>query len=955
MKEKSMIDEWENIPNEARPKLRYWLPAAAVDENDLKEELKWLKVRGFGGVEISALTKSETILTGEDGWGTENWNRAIQVIADTAQKLEMSMDITNGPMWPVSMPTIKNADDPAASCELTYGITICPSDGYYKGKLPARRTIHKEGRPTLIQTMAYLQTKEKVLVMDSYRDLNRFVNGNDDQALLECLLPPTVADTSWLIFAFYQQPAAEKTGAAQYYVVDHYSKAGSEACEKYWAPLMKKYHNYPAMESFFCDSMEFKVCLDWTPKLPDEFEKRRGYSILPYLPLIGLKASYPEPDIPGYRFEDPHISDMINSDYLETLTQCYCEYHVAVLENMAKKYGKTVRYQVAYNKPLEVERSALCAGIPENEALGRPALDYLKVMASAAHLGRKRKYSFECSAEYANAYGQDYEDLFWWVNRALISGMNAQVLHGGSYSGAYQGKYSENGHIPGVEWPGYEAFRKAVSNYWNRTLSVEDARGCLDTMARMNSLFMKKAKIDCAIYRSSYSNPGTGGEGCLFDDDGLLAKNGYSYETVSPALLDLPVCRVENGVLDSDGIGYKCLIVPEQKAVSLTFIQKVQELLEHNFPVVWIGQKPCCGLYYSEWKTPEDRKKWQKQMELLWKAGKLIHINSIKETAKTLKEHHILPNIQLEGKMDIMTALRTDEDKKINYYALYAYNRISYTPETPNPELSGPAAPYQKDSVKPSYKRPGIISQREISVKLTGTGQVYQCNPWSGRITPLDFTEENGFLSGKITIEKDEMVLLALAEQSAVTMQQTVMDSVRSGIKKPEKQYQILFDYLELECFVPDCEEETSFLRSHFSEDKILLPLKELLPWRQIDPALEQFAGRGTYFGSFFLDKKLAGKRYVLKLGAASDTFHVCVNGFRAEFPDQVLKETDITELITEGANKLQIIVVSNLYNCLLGPERDKNDAYFKRPIPYIPKDYGIWNTPDSQIGILVL
>ncbi|MEY8327188.1 hypothetical protein AALB47_25350 [Lachnospiraceae bacterium 54-11] len=45
----------------------------------------------------------------------------------------------------------------------------------------------------------------------------------------------------------------------------------------------------------------------------------------------------------------------------------------------------------------------------------------------------KNRYSFECAAEFGNSYGQDYEDLFWWIKRSLMAGMNAQVLHGVSF------------------------------------------------------------------------------------------------------------------------------------------------------------------------------------------------------------------------------------------------------------------------------------------------------------------------------------------------------------------------------------------------------------------------------------------------------------------------------------------------------------------------------------------
>ena len=133
----------------------------------------------------------------------------------------------------------------------------------------------------------------------------------------------------------------------------------------------------------------------------------------------------------------------------------------------------------------------------------------------------------------------------------------------------------------------------------------------------------------------------------------------------APALLELPVCKVEDGILDKSGVGYKCLIVPEQEAVSYVFLLKAQELLHDNFPIVWIGRKPIHGLFYAEWKNIEDREKWSCLMDSLWESEQLIHVDSIQEVPKTLQKHNVLPRVQSDGTMDIVTALRVDEEDKI--------------------------------------------------------------------------------------------------------------------------------------------------------------------------------------------------------------------------------------------------------------------------------------------------
>lgn len=938
------LEVWKHIPNDMRPKIRYWIPAAAVDEDDLQQEIRQLKERGFGGIEIVTLTTlPDQVLTGEDGWGTRHWNRCIRKIAEITEELGMSMDIANGPGWPISMPTIASADDTAVLCELTYGVTEFEAGGYYRGELPEGRRKHKEGTSHLEHVMAYCQTETGELKLDSYKGLAEDISLVNGRYFLECNLPVCSNNEKWKIFAFYRQPAVQKTTGNQYYVIDHLSKAGVKACELYWKSIFDEY-NYPSMESIFCDSLEYNVSMDWSPKMAEEFEKYRGYSVLPYLPFLGTPDVYPPQDLPGYRLDEEDVAEMVNRDYQETLTRCYCEYHLKSLEKLAGEFGKTIRYQVAYNKPFEGERCGLFVSVPENEGLGRPSMDYLKLMAAAVHIGRKKRYSFECAAEYGNSYGQEYEDLFWWIKRSLMAGMNAQVLHGASYSGRYTGKYSSGGYMEGVHWPGYEGFGKRVSNYWNRTLSVEDARSCMDTIARLNTIFRNKARIDCAVYRAEYSNSGLGSEYCFYNDSGLLAKSGYSYETVSTFLLEQSVCMVKAGRLDPEGAGYQCLIVPEQKAVPVGFLIKVRELLETGFPIILVGNMPKRSLFYKEWKNKKERETWQSLMKSVWNSRGVIHASSLQQVPALLTENGILPEVAVEGEIPVMTAVRLDEEKKITYVAVYAHNEVICSPEDPNPDEMSCSALFRKGSTKGSYRRPGEMSRKRIHVTIKGNGQVFMCNPWNGKMRVLDFEQKKGSCHGILDLEEDEMVILAVMANELST-------GGESGRKDYLRKSPLMFKTLILQEFLPGDEEEKSFLRSGFSKDLRVLNLKALLPWRRLSGDLEYFAGKGVYKGSFFLLQNEVNKRCVLRLGGASDTFRVWVNGIEADFPDQVLKEAELSGLVKAGENYLEIAVVSNLYNALV---KEHTDDQGKR-IVRISKDYGIWDTEEEHCAVMIL
>lgn len=919
-----------------RPRIRYWLPGAAVCESDLLDEIQELYERGFGGIEIVVLERlTETIAKSEYGWGTKQWNRIIKIIGDETKKHGMQFDLANGPGWPISSPVLNNADEKGTIVELTYGVSDVQSGKVYQGLLPERRCIHTEGTAELICAIAYIETEKNILCEKSFLNLTDYVKNG----VLSYKFPE-ISEGKWKLFAFYSQPALQKTSADRYYVIDHLSKEGTDACAAYWNKFFTEY-SCESMESIFCDSLEYEVTMDWSRNFLEEFEKRRGYSLIPYLPVIGTETTYPTCDIPGFRFENKAKSEAVNYDYMEVLTQCYIEFHLQRLEEMAQKYGKTIRYQVAYNKMLDVERCAMIPAIPENEALGRPSIDYQKTMASAVHFCRKERYSFECAAEFGNSYGQDFEDLFWWIKRSYMAGMNAQVLHGGSYSGAFWGEGNENGKIPGEYWPGYAGFGMMVSNNWNRTLSKEDCRGCMDTIARMNHIFGLDAKIDCAIFRYSYGDLGTGSEFCLYPDDGAMVNRGYSYEFLTEALLMELLKREQDGVLDKDGASYRCLIIPETEKISLNMLLIIEKLTEKKFPVLYIGKLPGLPVFFSEVNTEEKYNIWKEHLIKLHICKELIRVKNIYDVPDILGEHKILPRIRLDGEKDMMTAMRVSDGGEEKYIALYAYNRVEYSPDEPNPEEAACSAIYRKGTTKGSYCRPGMKSRKWVRVQIEGQYEIVRYDPWNDkrRKENVWYHPLEGYSQIEVEIEEDEMILFQLCS------------SVNEKMYYPyrSEEYPVYFTELRMESFEPDTEEEYSFLRSSFYDTGMKIRAEKWKPWRLMDKQLENFSGRGFYTGNVFLpEKQETNCQYVLELGNVCDTFRVKINGKETEFPDQVMKRVDVTEMLHSGNNQIEVMVSSNLYNRVFAE---------KRPVQrissvWLPRNYGMWESEEKQIKL---
>ncbi len=227
-------------------------------------------------------------------------------------------------------------------------------------------------------------------------------------------------------------------------------------------------------------------------------------------------------------------------------------------------------------------------------------------------------------------------------------------------------------------------------------------------------------------------------------------------------------------------------------------------------------------------------------------------------------------------------------------------------------------------------------------------------------------------LEGTVSLEEDELLVLAVVP---IVPEEMIKEEDVRELLRPHRRLigkvKVLFKNLSLRKFGPSIPEEKSYLRSCFSEDMISLCLSSndmeaesvqpnnmqsgngrqssLRPWRELRPDLNTFVGQGIYEGNFTLPEIEEGRRYVLRLGRVSDTFTVMVNGKQAVFPDQVLKEVDITELVQTGKNQIQVTVTSNLYNVVV-----KEDGKEFFPMKRILRNYGIWEDGEEYCCVQV-
>ena len=458
----------------AKPKLRWWWPHGVVEVDEIKTEIDQMYQAGFGGAEINDVHPSVKVAMDPEGhgWATEPWIDAAKAASDHAEPLHFQIDFALGPSYPASVPTL-TPDDPGAEKEVASGRVVVGNGTTYSGPVPEPDVEPEDGvnNKTLLAIHAWRMNAAStttavpvVLDLDAWVDLtNKVKNG------AVTFTPPD--NGTWIIIAYHMRGTGQVAEAGPHNahegaVIDHFSPEGIKSSTNYWDQniLSSKFKSVlnKIGGSFFEDSIELEYQTLWTPRLRQEFKKRKGYDLFNYLPAV-VQAKQKN----AFKLVDSEINRGVINDFWDTLGEMYIENHANHMTSWSKSLGMKFRAQV-YGLPTEAMAAAAAIDIPEGESLGFKNMGDYRSLAGAANMKGLNLISNEACAFAASAYTVTWElgkpNRLETVSRAIFtdhnlrvvlktlnpiftSGNNHQVLHGFSYLTAATAK-----------WPGFAAF-----------------------------------------------------------------------------------------------------------------------------------------------------------------------------------------------------------------------------------------------------------------------------------------------------------------------------------------------------------------------------------------------------------------------------------------------------------------------------------------------------------------
>jgi len=622
---------WENPPNEARLRAYWWWLNGNVTKQSITHDLEEMKAKGFGGAVIidagGAAQEGNANVPHGPTFFTPAWRELYKHALREAGRLglEMSLNIQSG--WNLGGPIVTPEDAAKkyvwSELKISGGTNLqiqlpqpqARENFYRDSAVVAYRIKNSAAHPplenwkqkALQQSLEPFSSPSSASLFDEISatpgeqdadagDVLDLTTNFSSDGILRWDAPPG----DWQIFRFgytigdhaYVSTASEgwqrALGASHdSFAIDVYDKT---AFQNYWnaivEPLIQDAETvtkenavsslvtrHSSLHYLHTDSWEIELA-NWTPTLRDEFQKRRGYDLLPWLPVLA-----------GRIISSRDESDRFLFDYRKTLGDLTIDNHYKLFRDNAHAHGLEIHPESGgpHAVPIDAQRCLGWDDVPMSEfwawswthRIGDENRFFVKQPASAAHT-----YGHNITQDEGfTTIGPHWQEKIWdnlkpSFDKALCEGMNRLVWH------AFVCSPDETG-IPGQQYFAGTHLNPKVT-WWNYSAPFFGYINRCQFMLQQG-LFV----ADVAYYYGDH----VPNFAQLKKSDPAKILPGYDYDVITEEAL-LTRASVRDGkIVLPDGMSYRVLVLPDRDVISLPVLEKIKELVAAGATV--IGPKPA--------------------------------------------------------------------------------------------------------------------------------------------------------------------------------------------------------------------------------------------------------------------------------------------------------------------------------------------------------------------------
>lgn len=662
-----------------RPFVRWWWNGDKVNKAELSRELKLLKEAGIGGVEINPIKfpgRTDDLDISSLPWLSDPWTDALQHTFREAKALGLTCDLIVGSGWPFGAEYLQG--DEQAQIMLIGTKRL-------EGKMDYEASIFdliKEADPAV--SSPYARRKLEVLSvqlvpepfnrMDQIKDLSHQIKDG--------YISATIPRGNWVLYALVKisgfLEVINGAPGANGPVLNHYNKEAvakylnhmSDAIRKKTGPLSDH------IRALFTDSMELEGA-NWTPDMADEFKKRRGYDLMPYLAFTQFKVgsmgnvfnyaygaemgAQMKDMIQRVRYDfDLTKAELVKERFIDTYVQ-WCRDNK--VKSRAQAYGRGYfPLEGSFDMDIPECETWIKAGIGKEMSetdtrIGRGYTMVNKYVSSAAHLKGRRLISCEELTNTDVVFNETLELMKITGDLSTISGVTHPVFHGFNYS-------PPEAPFPG--WIRYGCYLNERANLWPYFKYFNDYKARMSALLQQGDMFADMAVL--TPLADMWSQFGAQNEpfpsfaypnhlSLIWE---VIHQNGHACDYIAePVIVD---ADIKDGRLRYGPRSYHTLFLIQVESLEPATAQKLLQFVENGGRVFCLDTYPVKSLgWQNHQQRDEEVKAAVEKMKAL--PERFILLNKPeKEFIKWYKEiqtkYNITPYVRISKPDPFVTQVR---------------------------------------------------------------------------------------------------------------------------------------------------------------------------------------------------------------------------------------------------------------------------------------------------------
>ncbi|KMQ64477.1 glycoside hydrolase family 2 [Chryseobacterium angstadtii] len=687
---KSLFEIFSNPENQYRPFVRWWWNGNKIEKAELARELRVLKAAGIGGVEINPI--SFPLRTDDMGkpsveWLSDEWIELLKFTLEEAESLDMTCDLLVGTGFPMGGDFLEKEE-----CSQIVVLAVKKLKGPLKTEF-SLFDLYKEADPAITspysgRTMEMLEVK---LVPDPLNHMDKVINLSDQ--IQSGMIRVSVPKGNYAVYGLVKinrfMSVIQGAPGGMGPVLNHYDTAAvkkylnrmSNTIQQKIGPLKGK------VRSFFIDSLETEGT-NWNSDMMNEFQKRRGYDLYPYLAFvlfkIGSMGNTTGTNILYPVKTEPEFKKMINRmryDFELTKAEIFRERFADTFVQWCKDNNIKSRAQ-GYGRGYFPLEGSFDLDIPEGETwlkygigediseekftqypwhLGRGNTMINKLVSSAAHLKDKKLISSEELTNTDMVFNEALEILKIAGDQSTISGVTHPVFHGFNYS-------PPEAAFPG--WITYGGYFNEKNTIWPYFKHYTDYRARLSAMLQQATMFADIALL--APFADQWSEFGAQNEpfpvvvspayqALIWES---VHQNGNACDYVSENVIKNS--EVKKGFLTYEKRKYHTLFLIEVHSLDIAAAEKLHEFVNGGGKVFCIEAIPDRS---SGWNNYEARdlevQRWIEKMKAY--PEHFIHLNKPASDFlgwyKSVQEkYNLTPYVKIREPKTFITQIRYHTD-----------------------------------------------------------------------------------------------------------------------------------------------------------------------------------------------------------------------------------------------------------------------------------------------------